>query len=170
MADHKRWHGEIEGEALEGDVTEIDGEDLLELERRRPHPLRPRGRDRLRQRRQGPGKVIFEVANGPVTADADASLAERDIVVVPDILTNAGGVTVSYFEWVQNRAGLYWEAAEVRARLRERMRRETEAIWDLADRPRRQSARRRLRPRPAPDRRGGGRDGARRSASRGDSD
>jgi glutamate dehydrogenase (NADP+) len=79
-------------------------------------------------------RFIFEVANGPITSGADAILAERGIYVFPDILVNAGGVTVSYFEWVQNRSGLYWEAAEVERRLRERMVRETEKIWAIARR------------------------------------
>jgi len=54
-------------------------------------------------------QVIVEAANGPTTAAADAVLAERGIVVIPDILANAGGVTVSYFEWAQNRQGVAWE-------------------------------------------------------------
>jgi glutamate dehydrogenase (NADP+) len=76
--------------------------------------------------------VIVEVANGPITAGADEILAGNDITVVPDILANAGGVTVSYFEWVQNRSGLAWEADDVRERLRARMVAETEAIASLA--------------------------------------
>ena len=77
-------------------------------------------------------RVVLEVANGPVTSAADAALYERGVVVVPDILANAGGVTVSYFEWVQNRAGHYWEAHKVRERLRRRMVCETEGLWALA--------------------------------------
>jgi glutamate dehydrogenase (NADP+) len=77
-------------------------------------------------------KVILELANGPVTSKADAVLHDRGITVIPDILANAGGVTVSYFEWVQNRSGFYWTAEEVRTRLRDRMVRETEAMWALA--------------------------------------
>ncbi len=75
--------------------------------------------------------LIFEVANGPVTAAADAILQRQGTTVFPDILVNAGGVTVSYFEWVQNRNGLYWTAEEVQDRLKARMVKETEAVWKL---------------------------------------
>jgi glutamate dehydrogenase (NADP+) len=58
-------------------------------------------------------RYIFEVANGPITSEADRILEAKHIYVFPDILVNAGGVTVSYFEWVQNRSGLYWSREEV---------------------------------------------------------
>jgi len=74
-------------------------------------------------------KVVLELANGPVTSDADAILEAKGAVVLPDILANAGGVTVSYFEWVQNRQGLYWTLGEVHERLRSIMETEGEAIW-----------------------------------------
>ena len=76
-------------------------------------------------------KYIFEVANGPISFTADEILAEKQVLVVPDILTNAGGVTVSYFEWVQNRSGLYWTIDEVNQKLQQKMVEETEHIWKI---------------------------------------
>jgi len=77
-------------------------------------------------------RVILELANGPVTSDADAMLKERGIIVVPDILANAGGVTVSYFEWTQNKTGFYWTQDEVQKRLHDVMSREFLAVYELA--------------------------------------
>jgi len=62
-------------------------------------------------------KAIIEIANGPITPEADKILAKKKIINVPDVLSNAGGVTVSYFEWVQNLAGYYWEKTEVNQKL-----------------------------------------------------
>lgn len=77
-------------------------------------------------------RVVLELANGPVTPDADKLLEARGITVLPDILANAGGVTVSYFEWVQNRQGFYWDVEEIHARLLRIMEREGRAVWDIA--------------------------------------
>ncbi|HHP7231956.1 MAG TPA: Glu/Leu/Phe/Val dehydrogenase [Xenococcaceae cyanobacterium] len=79
-------------------------------------------------------KYIFEVANGPIDSAADAILSDKEIQVFPDILVNAGGVTVSYFEWVQNRNGWYWTLEEVNQRLKARMETETQKVWELAQR------------------------------------
>lgn len=78
-------------------------------------------------------KCILELANGPTTNGGDAILDEKGIVVVPDILANAGGVTVSYFEWVQNRAGYYWSVDEVNEKLKRIMERAATEVADLRD-------------------------------------
>lgn len=78
-------------------------------------------------------RVILEVANGPVDPAADAELREAGIVVVPDILANAGGVVVSHMEWTQNLGGERWDLDTVRDRLDRRMRRETQAVQDIAE-------------------------------------
>jgi glutamate dehydrogenase (NAD(P)+) len=77
-------------------------------------------------------KIIVEGANGPVTGDADRELNNRGVTIVPDILANAGGVVVSYFEWVQSRAGFYWELDEVERRLEIYMRRAMELVLSTA--------------------------------------
>ncbi len=77
-------------------------------------------------------KLIFEVANGPIDSIADRILTDKGIHVFPDILVNAGGVTVSYFEWVQNRSGLYWTLQEVNQRLKDKMIEETETTWSIS--------------------------------------
>jgi len=66
-------------------------------------------------------RILCEGANGPTTAPADEILEKRGVFVIPDILANAGGVTVSYFEWVQDRQGLFWRESEVNERLRDVM-------------------------------------------------
>ena len=77
-------------------------------------------------------KLIAEGANGPTTPEADAILEKKGVVVVPDILANAGGVIVSYFEWVQNREGFYWEEEDVNARLFARLRKAYARVKDTA--------------------------------------
>ncbi|HEX8974285.1 MAG TPA: Glu/Leu/Phe/Val dehydrogenase [Patescibacteria group bacterium] len=75
-------------------------------------------------------KLIVEVANGPTTPEADAVLAKKNILVVPDILANAGGVAVSYFEQVQNAYGYYWKEEKVLERLEELMQKAFHDVWE----------------------------------------
>ena len=76
-------------------------------------------------------KLIVEAANGPTTSEADEILAKRGIEVVPDILANAGGVVVSYFEWVQNIQSVSWTEDEVNKKLKDIMDAAFESVWDL---------------------------------------
>ena len=78
-------------------------------------------------------KLIAEGANGPTDNDADAILVDRGIPVLPDVLTNAGGVTVSYFEWVQDLGRLFWTRDEIRARLTEKLGDAFDRVWSLAE-------------------------------------
>lgn len=77
-------------------------------------------------------KIVVEGANGPTTPEADAVLQANGVLVVPDILANCGGVVVSYFEWVQNLQGYYWEFDEVQEKQTVVLRRAFEDIWNLA--------------------------------------
>jgi glutamate dehydrogenase (NAD(P)+) len=78
-------------------------------------------------------QLIVEGANGPTTLEADAILAERGIPVVPDILANAGGVTVSYFEWVQDLGRLFWDRDEIRQRLADKMFDAFDRVWSVSE-------------------------------------
>jgi glutamate dehydrogenase (NAD(P)+) len=77
-------------------------------------------------------KYIIEAANDPTTPEADEIFRQKNIVVVPDILANAGGVTVSYFEWVQNRSVVHWPLEEIRMKLEHKMSAAFDAVWHIA--------------------------------------
>jgi len=78
-------------------------------------------------------KLVVEGANGPTSIEADEILAERGIPVLPDVLTNAGGVTVSYFEWVQDLGRLFWDREEIRSRLADKMADAFDRVWLLSE-------------------------------------
>jgi glutamate dehydrogenase (NAD(P)+) len=78
-------------------------------------------------------RLIVEGANGPTTIEADAIFAERGLHVVPDILANAGGVTVSYFEWVQDLGRLFWDREEIRQRLADKMMDAFDRVWAVSE-------------------------------------
>jgi glutamate dehydrogenase/leucine dehydrogenase len=77
-------------------------------------------------------RLVAEAANGPTTPEGDAILADKNVRVIPDILCNAGGVVVSYFEWVQGRQGLFWDEAEIAQRLERVMLRSFHDVYDAA--------------------------------------
>jgi glutamate dehydrogenase (NAD) (EC 1.4.1.2) len=78
-------------------------------------------------------RIVAEGANGPTHPAADEVLAEKEVLVIPDILANAGGVTASYFEWVQNRQGFFWTEEEVNRRLDRMMGEAFDKVYTAAD-------------------------------------
>ena len=78
-------------------------------------------------------RMVAEGANGPTSLEADEILAERGIRILPDVLTNAGGVTVSYFEWVQDLGRFFWDREEIRGRLADKMADAFDRVWTLSE-------------------------------------
>ena len=126
-----RTHGTLEG-YVKGDV--ITNGELLTLGVDVLVPAALENVITTRNASKVRAKIICEGANGPTTAAADSILEEQGIFVIPDILANAGGVTVSYFEWVQNRNGYPWSEAVVNERLGEVMTRSFRDVLDLSRR------------------------------------
>jgi glutamate dehydrogenase (NAD(P)+) len=126
-----------------GGVTRISNAELLALDVDVLIPAALEAQITRDNAAQVRARIIVEGANGPVTAEADRMLTDRGVLIVPDILANAGGVVVSYFEWVQSRAQFYWELEEVERRLEIYMRRAMELVLAKArayDCPLRESA------------------------------
>ncbi|AHF99182.1 glutamate dehydrogenase [Halostagnicola larsenii XH-48] len=113
--DHKHETGSITG--FEGATDEITNEDVLTLDVDLLIPAALENAIDGELAKSVQADVISEAANGPLTPDADEVLADEDVLVIPDILANAGGVTVSYFEWVQNRQRFYWSEERVNEEL-----------------------------------------------------
>ncbi|HTE19306.1 MAG TPA: glutamate dehydrogenase [Armatimonadota bacterium] len=128
---YKREHGDLAG-CPEGDA--VSNEELLELpvEILVPAALEKQITEANADRIQA--RLIVEGANGPTTPEADRILHDRGVLVVPDVLANAGGVTVSYFEWVQDLQAFFWSETEVNQRLEQLMQRAFEVVWDAKER------------------------------------
>ena len=128
----KNAKGSVVDYAQTGRATVIDPDALLgvECEVLVPAALE----DQIHEGNAGAikARVVLELANGPITSQADAILDGKGVIVLPDILANAGGVTVSYFEWVQNRQGYYWTVEEVHSRLKTIMEAEGRNVWDIS--------------------------------------
>jgi glutamate dehydrogenase (NAD(P)+) len=111
-----------------GGAEQIAGEDVLTLD---VDLLVPAALEAQVTQRNAPrvrAKVVAEGANAPLSTEADAELSARGVLILPDILVNAGGVVVSYFEWVQDIQSYFWGSGEVNARLREIMTRSYQAV------------------------------------------
>jgi glutamate dehydrogenase/leucine dehydrogenase len=111
---YKKEHGRLSGMPGSIDVT---NEKLLELPVDVLVPAALENQIRKDNARKIKAKVIIEMANGPTTPDADKILHRRDIWVIPDVLSNSGGVATSYLEWTQNLSGYYWSKDEVLKKL-----------------------------------------------------
>lgn len=126
---HVQAHGGVAGfaaaQALDPDVFwEVDCDVLI--------PAALEGQITVHNAARIKARLLIEGANGPTTPEADDILAERQILVVPDVIANAGGVTVSYFEWVQDFSSFFWTEADINARLVRIMREAFEGIWQVA--------------------------------------
>lgn len=123
---------ESEGRLAGFTGDEVSGDELLELECDVLVPAALEGAITRENAKRIKASVIAEGANGPTTPEADEILEKKGVVVLPDVLANAGGVTVSYFEWVQNRQRMYWPVQDVHQKLREMMRDATDDVGKVA--------------------------------------
>jgi len=127
VREHRYLEGYPKGDAISNDeLLSLDCDVLLPAALENVITRKNAGKIRAR--------VICEGANGPTTAQADRILDDQGIFVIPDILANAGGVTVSYFEWVQDRGGYFWDEETVNGRLSDIMIRSFNDVGDLAER------------------------------------
>jgi len=127
---HKRETGSVVGYPGTDEVTNAE---LLELECDVLVPAALENQIREDNAPHIKAKIVAEAANGPTTPEADVILSERGIFCIPDVLCNAGGVTVSYFEWVQGLQFFYWHEAQVNEQLREIMRRSFEEVLRVSE-------------------------------------
>ena len=126
---HVAEHGSLSGFSGAAPVSE---DDFWQLECEYFVPAALEGQVTPERASRMRTKIIVEGANGPTTPAADDILHERDILVIPDVLANAGGVTVSYFEWVQDFSSFFWSEEEINVRLESIMIKAFDAIWQTA--------------------------------------
>ena len=129
LMEHKKKTGTVQNFPGTKNITNAD---LLELDVDVLIPAAIENQLRADNANKVKAKVILELANGPTTPEADEIFFKKKILVLPDFLSNSGGVTVSYFEWVQNQAGYYWTEKEVYDRLDQKMTEATHAVLDAA--------------------------------------
>ena len=122
-----------ENETISGTAEEIDNEELLELNVDFLIPAAIEGVITEDNATDISADYVVEIANGPTTREADDILKRREITVIPDVLANSGGVTVSYYEWVQNRTGDYWDRQKVLDKLKENIQGAYRQFRDLRD-------------------------------------
>lgn len=115
-------------------ITRISNEELLELNTTVLVPAALENQIHADNADRIKAKIIVEAANGPTTVEADEILQKKGIILVPDILANAGGVVVSYFEWVQNIQRLNWTEEEVNQKLQDIMVKAFHDVWDITER------------------------------------
>jgi len=128
---HKEEQGTVGGGPTKGKGRDLDAGDLLASDCDLLVPAALADQITGENAADVKARVVLEIANGPVTGDADKILADKDVAVVPDILANSGGVIVSHLEWVQNKSGMYWSLDDVRGRLEQSVERETDNVLDL---------------------------------------
>jgi glutamate dehydrogenase (NAD(P)+) len=131
VVDHKLRTGSLAG--FPG-AQPVSNEALLELDAAVLFPAALEGVITDRNASRVKAKIVCELANGPTTPEADAVLFANNVVVLPDFLANAGGVTVSYFEQVQNASNYYWDLATVHQRLDERLTQAFAGVWEMSRR------------------------------------
>lgn len=131
LISHKESTGAVQG--FEG-ASDISHDELFAVEADIFVPAALDGSVTLKRAESMKAKVVLELANGPLTSEGEAALLEQSVLIIPDILANAGGVTVSYFEWLQNKAGEHWSLEEVDSRLQNIMRTAASEVAEASSR------------------------------------
>lgn len=130
LIEHKKKTGSVEGYPGSKKIT---NEELLELKVDVLIPAAIENQITSRNASKVSAKIVLELANGPTTPEADELLHKNNVLLVPDFLANSGGVTVSYYEWVQNQTGDYWTEEDVHKKLDKKMVNASKAVFEAVD-------------------------------------